>query len=59
MVDGFEKIDLNLESYRLPDVFLWIKKVEKAGTNSNVPNTNAIISEVIKGWIDIQISCLI
>lgn len=47
LVDGFEKIELSLESFKLPGVLFWVKRIDKLG-NSNVANTNALISEVVK-----------
>ena len=49
-MDGFEKIDMNLVDFDLPDVFLWTKRADKIGT-STTANIDAIISELVKGML--------
>ena len=44
MIDGFQKIDTSLREFDLPDIFLFIKKVDKLDT-AEALNTNAILAE--------------
>ncbi len=46
-VDGFEKLETCLDTFGLPDVYVWVKKVAKIA-HSGAQNTDEIINEVVK-----------
>ena len=45
MLDGYEKLDVSLSNFDMPDIFIWYKKADKLDTVES-SNTNALISEV-------------
>lgn len=49
LVDHFEKVDITLSEFGLPDTYLWLQRVEKKQA-VDVTNTNAMIAEVKKGY---------
>lgn len=45
LLEGYEKIDVPLSNFNMPEIFFWIKKADKLDTVESM-NTNALISEV-------------
>jgi hypothetical protein len=44
MIDGFQKVDVNLRDFDLPEMYLFVKRVDKLDT-AEALNTNAILAE--------------
>lgn len=49
VVEEFSKVgDSTLDVYGLPDISLWVKKVDKTAVQSGRTNTNKLVAEVLK-----------